>query len=586
MKNRFNLRFVFAIAVWLLLPISVQAQHKSAKEQLDEITSSYWLREQKTGRAFALSGTLFPDQLYKGTKEDYAKDFVYFTKVLGQLKKINRQKLPATSLTDYDLMTWLSSMRLEATRFYDLAFPQITPYSSYSGAGNSLFPHLALNTAADLQKYLELLHEFSKVLAADLDKLKYQDNKGIRIQKNETELAIGLMKSYQRAAATLPMYVQKERLQKFDTLQQKSFQAQVTQVLEQEVIPAYGNLARFLEGDYLKKTPLNVGLSQYPSGKEYYQYLVKLHTTTDFTPDEIFTIGQNNVVKINHALDSLRKLTGFDGSRKEFLQFMQKDKRFLATTPDEVGARLKSHLIRMEKVIPQLISIGTKRPYDVRRLPLSLEPGMTFGYYSVTSESDSVGVYLYNGSKLDQRSLVSAASLAFHEIMPGHHLQICLQKDNAALPAYRRNLQVNSYLEGWGDYASFLGEELGLYGDPYDYCGRLLMDMFISVRLVVDVGMNYKGWSREQAMQFMRDNVIESEEQIKTETLRYSCDIQGQALGYKMGSRRFQELRLKYAKLLGDKFDVIQFHNAILAGGCLPMAILEKSLDRQFGVAR
>ena len=152
------------------------------------------------------------------------------------------------------------------------------------------------------------------------------------------------------------------------------------------------------------------------------------------------------------------------------------------------------------------------------------------------------------------------------------------------MPAFRRNLQVNAFLEGWGDYASHLGTELGLYQDPYDYCGRLLMEMFISVRLVVDVGMNDQGWSREQAMAFMRDNVIESTEQIKTETLRYSCDIPAQALSYKMGSMRLIELRNKYQNLLGSKFDVLRFHDAVLRLGCLPLAILEKSLDREFGV--
>ena len=583
MKNR--TLFYSLVFCFLVLPFTTKTQTKTAKAKLDAITADYWLREQKTGRAFDLTSPIFPDKLYLGTQEDFGKDFLYFTKVEDQLKKINRQELPIASLTDFDLMSWITKLRLEATRFYDLTFPAITPYSSYSGAG-TIFPRLALRSPTDLQKYQQLLHQFANLLAANLEKLIYQDSKGIRLQKNETELAIDLMKSYHRSAATLPMFVGKERLMKFDSLQQKSFQLEVTKILEQEVIPAYDKIAKFLEGDYFQKTPTNVGLSQYPKGKEYYRYLVKWHTTTDFTPDEIFNIGQQNVNKINLALDSLRRLTGFQGDRKAFLNFLQKDHRFLASSPDEVGTRLRGHLQRMEPVLSNLISIHTKRPYDLARLPLALEPGMTFGYYSPPSESDSVGVYLYNGSKLDQRSLVSVASLAYHEILPGHHLQICLQKDNAALPPYRRNLQVNSFLEGWGDYASFLGEELGLYKDPYDYCGRLLMDMFISVRLVVDAGMNYKGWTREQAMEFMRQNVIESEEQIKTETLRYSCDIQGQALGYKMGSRRFQELRLKYTKLLGNKFDVIKFHDLILSGGCMPMEILEKWLDREFGVAR
>ncbi|MEQ8423145.1 MAG: DUF885 domain-containing protein, partial [Cyclobacteriaceae bacterium] len=171
----------------------------------------------------------------------------------------------------------------------------------------------------------------------------------------------------------------------------------------------------------------------------------------------------------------------------------------------------------------------------------------------------------------------------FHEIEPGHHWQFCLQIENDSLPDYRKNNFINAFTEGWGEYASSLGVELGLYNDPYDYCGRLLMDMFLSVRLVVDTGMNYFGWTREQASEYMSQYLIESPTQIATETLRYSCDIQGQALGYKIGSLKFMELREKYSSLLGDQFDVIQFHDAILRNGSLPLAVLEKTLDREFG---
>ncbi|MFN8691853.1 MAG: DUF885 domain-containing protein, partial [Cyclobacteriaceae bacterium] len=222
--------------------------------------------------------------------------------------------------------------------------------------------------------------------------------------------------------------------------------------------------------------------------------------------------------------------------------------------------------------------------YDIRRLSPELEPAITFGNYLPPTEVEPLGIYYFNGSKLEQRPLTSAASLAFHEIMPGHHWQICLQSENTHLSEFRKNTYVTAYLEGWGEYASWLGIELGLYRDPYDYCGRLLMDMFISVRLVVDTGMNDLGWSREQAMDFMRAHVIESDEQIKTESIRYSCDIPAQALGYKIGSLKLIALRKKYQTALGSNFNVVRFHDAILRTGNLPLAVLEKALDREFGV--
>ena len=584
MKTKHFLCLASLVGCLSLLQNSAQGQSESPQERLNAITNDYWLREQKIGHAYSFAEPIFPDYLYKGTREDYDKDAAYFARVLANLKKIKLNKLPVSSQTDYDLMYWLATMRLEATRFYDNTFPPVTPYYANSLGEDFIFSHLALSNAEDLQRYLGLLHQQAMRLGAYLDKLKYLSNQGIRLPKAETEVAMGFMRSFHRAPSSLPYFVAEERLVKIETAARIDFQRQVSQILEQEIIPAFDKIADYLGGDYLSQAPEAVGLGQYPEGKAYYRHLVKWHTTTSLSPEAIFALGMQNVTRIRKSLDSLRILTGFRGELKDFYLFLQKDPRFLATTPDEVGIRLKGHLVRMEKVIPQLISTRTRTPYDVRRLPLELEPAMTFGYYHTPSGSDSVGLYLYNGSKLDQRSQVSAASLAFHEIMPGHHLQICLQKDNPTLPAFRRNLQVNAFLEGWGDYASHLGTELGLYQDPYDYCGRLLMEMFISVRLVVDVGMNDQGWSREQAMAFMRDNVIESSEQIKTETLRYSCDIPAQALSYKMGSMRLIELRNKYQNLLGSKFDVLRFHDAVLRLGCLPLAILEKSLDREFGV--
>jgi len=290
------------------------------------------------------------------------------------------------------------------------------------------------------------------------------------------------------------------------------------------------------------------------------------------------------VAQISSALDSIRLSTQFKGDMKAFYTFLQKDKRFLASTPNEVGERIKKPLVRMDTVIHRLISARPKAGYDVRRLARTLEPAMTFGNYLPPAGDEPLGVYYYNGSKLDQRPLTGVASLAFHEIIPGHHWQVSLQSENKSLSEFRKNMVLTAYSEGWGDYASYLGIELGLFDDPYDYCGRLLMDMFISVRLVVDVGMNHFGWSREQAMEYMRTYLIESEEQINTESIRYSCDIQGQALGYKIGSLKLIELRKKYQIALGKNFSVIKFHDAVLRNGNLPLAVLEKSLDREFGV--
>ncbi len=204
---------------------------------------------------------------------------------------------------------------------------------------------------------------------------------------------------------------------------------------------------------------------------------------------------------------------------------------------------------------------------------------MTFGFYQPPTASEPKGFYNYNGSNLNERSLVWAEGLIYHELVPGHHFHIALQYENETLPEFRRENSHNSYTEGWAEYASWLGREMGLYQDPYSLCGRYMMDMFLSTRLVVDTGMNCLEWPRSRAVKFMKDNLLESDTQIHSETLRYSTDIPAQALGYKLGSIKMFELRDKVEKALGDRFDIRKFHDAILGTGSLPLPILERHID-------
>ena len=203
---------------------------------------------------------------------------------------------------------------------------------------------------------------------------------------------------------------------------------------------------------------------------------------------------------------------------------------------------------------------------------------MTFGYYDPPKPDEPSGRYRFNGSRLGERSLLTAAPLIYHELVPGHHFQVALQRENAELPPLRRESFPTAFVEGWAEYASDLAGEMGLYREPYDRYGRLAMDMFLSARLVVDTGMNALGWSLEDARRFLREHVLESETQIATETLRYSVDLPAQALAYKLGSARIRELRRRAEAELGPAFDVRRFHDAVLAPGALPLPVLEESI--------
>lgn len=319
-----------------------------------------------------------------------------------------------------------------------------------------------------------------------------------------------------------------------------------------------------------------VGLHQYPGGDAAYRFFVREQTTVDLTPEAIHQLGLREVERINGEMQKVRDAIGFKGTQAEFNQFLKTDQRFFAKTPEEVGERLTAYLHKIEPHVPEFFSTVPKASYNVQRLDPSMEGGITFGYYQQPTATDSVGHYYYNGSKLNERNLLFAPALIAHELVPGHHFQIARQEENESLPPFRRENFDTAFIEGWGEYAAALGNDMGTYGDPYDRYGRLMMDMMLSVRLVVDTGMNALGWSRERASAFMRENTLLSETEIATETLRYAVDMPGQALAYKIGSLKMMELRRNAQQQLGSRFDIRRFHEWIIANGSMPLPILER----------
>jgi uncharacterized protein (DUF885 family) len=235
---------------------------------------------------------------------------------------------------------------------------------------------------------------------------------------------------------------------------------------------------------------------------------------------------------------------------------------------------------RVVPLVPRYFARVPKAEGGVERLDPALEGAMTFGYYDPPRPGRERGLYYYNGSKPETRSLLFATPLIYHELVPGHHFQIGLQRENQDLPPIRQESLSTAFVEGWAEYASALAGEMGLYSEPRDRAGRLMMESFLVARLVVDTGMNALGWSRERAMEYLREKTFQSEGEIETETLRYSCDIPGQALAYKMGALHIRALRDRAERELGSRFDVRRFHDVVLGGGSLPLGVLEARVVR------
>ena len=397
--------------------------------------------------------------------------------------------------------------------------------------------------------------------------------------KDELPTVNAFLSSYIQPPEKSPFFVAQDRLRNIDPALIHPFQQNLAQLIASQINPSIQALLGYLNGDYASKAPQGVGLSQYPSGKEYYRFLVHNYTTLEVSPDEVHRIGLAAVEKDEAKMAEMRRTIGFQGTSEDFNRFVKTNERFFPKTPEEIEARLMSYVSRVRNVVGSYFAELPKAPYGVKRLDPALEAGETFGHYDQPSASEPMGIYYFNGSNLQERSLFNAAPLILHELVPGHHFQINLQTENRALPEFRRQTFPAAYTEGWGDYSAKLGQDMGVYQEPYDFYACLAMDMFISVRLVVDTGMNDKGWSRSKAVEFMRQHELEADAQIQSESLRYSVDIPGQALAYKMGSLELSKLRDATKTKLGDHFDIKRFHACVLNSGAMPLTILKDHVE-------
>lgn len=463
---------------------------------------------------------------------------------------------------------------------HSLCFFLVTPYTwSFRGIEPVLADHRFVTTA-DLDGYLNLVREVPRVTGQLWTRLALQRERGILVPQPALPAVVARLTALGQPGDASPFAVSDERLSALPAAAVAEFRSRLRTILDTEAAPAFRALAAYLGPDYAAAAPAEIGLAFRPGCAAAYRWAVRSQTTLERTPEEIHQIGLEGVARLQARMAELRQTLGGPADAREFHAQLRRDPRFLAKTPEEVGERLMKPIRRLEPLVDRLFQRQPKAPYGVLRLELELEPVMTFGYYDAPKPGKPVGNYRFNGSKLEERSLVGAASLIYHELVPGHHFQIALQNENEALSPIRRELSYNAFAEGWAEYAAELPRELGLYDDPWDEYGRLTADIFLTTRLVVDTGMNALGWTRAQALEFMAANLLESEIQLQTETLRYATDLPAQALAYKMGAYEIRRLRDEAQKALGDRFDVRRFHDAVLGAGSVPLTVLGRHVAR------
>ena len=350
-------------------------------------------------------------------------------------------------------------------------------------------------------------------------------------------------------------------------------------MVQNQIIPAYNDMYLFLKNDYIKSGRNTSGIATIPNGKAFYDYQIKKYTTTTLTANEIHQIGLKEVARILAEMEKVKNEVGFKGDLKAFFNDLRTNKKLMPfTEPQQVIDHFYAIQEKMKPQLEQLFDVEPKAKFEVRRTEAFRENSSSAEYLNGSIDGTRPGIFYVPVPDAKTYNTLCDEALFLHEAIPGHHYQCSLQQENQDLPDFRKTLDYSGYTEGWALYTESLGKELGLYTDPYQYFGMLSMEMHRAIRLVVDTGLHSKGWTRAQAIQYSLDNEAETEDSIVSEIERYMANP-GQALSYKIGQLKIRELRAKSTKVLGDKFDIKEFHNQVLTTGSIPLYLLEGKID-------
>jgi uncharacterized protein (DUF885 family) len=362
-------------------------------------------------------------------------------------------------------------------------------------------------------------------------------------------------------------------------VQWADLQARAKALIAGKINPSYSAFAATYDRDIKNRCSTSVSVSSQPNGVAYYAFQVRQQTTTKLTPDQIHQIGLKEVARIRSEMNEVAKKAGF-ASREAMIADMRSNPKYFAKTPTELMAAAALMAKTIDGKMPTLFTKLPRLPYGVKEIPAEIAPGSTTAYYQPGSPDAGVaGNYYVNTTKLDQRPLWELPALTVHEAVPGHHMQIATQQE-LDMPAWRRATSYyTAFVEGWGLYSERLGIEMGIYDTPQKDMGRLSYEMWRACRLVVDTGLHSKGWTKEQAVAFMKDNTALTDANIDAEVNRYISNP-GQALAYKLGELKIRELRARAEKALGGKFDLRRFHDAVIGQGAVPLDVLDAQITR------
>jgi prolyl oligopeptidase len=498
---------------------------------------------------------------------------------LRRLYAIGRSQLSASEQLNHELFRRELQNEVDAHQFK----AYLMPFSHRGGVQNldGQADFLRFTSLKDYEDWLARLRKIGTVVSQTIDVAEHGRNSGIVSPKIlmgriPDQIATQLVDN----AEDSPFFRVFERLpDSIAAEEQHRLRRAAIKTIDDVIVPAYRKLARYFNNTYLPACRDSIGLSALSNGSAWYEFLARNFTTTKMTPNEIHRLGLTEVQRIRDEMQLIIDDLEFEGSFQDFLTFLRTDPQFYFDNPDDL---YQAYLATSKRIDPELVRLFGKlprMPYGVKPIPDAIAPDTTTAYYSgPAADGSRAGIYWVNLYKPDVRPKFEIEVLTVHEAMPGHHLQIALQQELGDIHDFRRYSGFTAFVEGWGLYSESLGYDLGLYEDPYSRFGQLTYEMWRAVRLVVDTGIHYRGWTRQQAIDFFKDNAARTEHDIVNEIDRYIGNP-GQALAYKIGQLKIQSLRDNAEQVLGDEFDIRAFHDELLGAGSVPLDILEQRMN-------
>ena len=551
-------------------------EDKKFELYLDEL----WESNLKRRPVFAtrLGDKRFNNKITSNTVEEFEKNKTQIQIDFKDLNSFNFDDLSEENQLNYRLkhVSLSSSIELSEYPSYFMSLNQRGGVQSYYETGD----RLNFTSKQDYNDWLTRLSQYSNNIENSYENNKAGIEAGYTQPKLVTSGVISQIEAILDSTLENHPYLQVflEADEMLLTAEEKETLVNEAKVLITEQInPAYTKLHEFLVNEYLPNSRESIGIKDVPNGKSWYEDLASYHTTTKLSPDEIHAIGLKEIKRIRQEMETIISDLEWDGDFQSFLNYLRTSPRFYYDNPEDLFNAYLIMAKTIDPLLPKIFNVFPRAPYGVIPIPAESAPYTTTAYYNSASKGKP-GYFYANLYKPESRPKYEIPVLTVHEAVPGHHFQISIAQELKDVPTFRKYLSFTAFVEGWGLYSEELGEYMNLYDDPYDKFGQLTYDMWRAIRLVVDTGMHYKNWSRDDAINLFLENTAKSQLDIENEVDRYIA-WPGQALAYKIGQLKILELRTKAEKELGDDFDIKDFHHEILKRGSLPLSILETYIN-------